>query len=277
VTRTAAAAVALALVVAASCTRGPTPRQRASEIAAARVAVEAAAEELGRSGLILAEMVDDVLVGGQPPVDARATLLGPTRTDALGDLEVAIAAAQQATLRGEGPDVAAARSIWMNVVTVARELRVQSEDDLAHADAVLEVDAALNVAVATWQQPGSRNEQVATLTATAATVRAVGDGLTDRVERPTCAHVWERRRQAAQAVVTGTEQLRDLVASGNGTAFDETRAALADDPYGLAVTELAVTDRQDAACWREHGGTTVQAALLRDALAALVTALDPDL
>lgn len=275
---------ALALAVgAAACTEpaaedgGADVADRIATVRELRATVGPPAAEVGTAAATLREVLDELHADLPAAPDTRRGAVEAVRERDLARLEEATAALATTELPEAGPgarDVAATAAARDDVVSAATDLSDAAAEDLDLLVASADAEDRLADLTATWDEPGSRSQQLERLGETAEAADALAVELEAIPDAPPCAELIARRADAARAVAAHARELRDLVERRAGTEFDERRAELANDPYGLGE-RLVDGDVRDLGCWRTDGPVATAADEVEEGLAALEEALNP--
>jgi hypothetical protein len=225
--------VVVAALLASACsgtTAVEEPEDRVAAILAAREALGPVAADLGSAALTLGERFDAARERpAAPPVEGLRA--------AASDLADASRAAARVDAPGDAPDVRAAMAALERAANRGAALATRGTEAAALLDEVMAIDARLVELVATWDEPGSRSQQIERFATTAAEATALADELAARRDEEDgddgCPAVFEVRETAARNVAAASEEFRDLVANRAGTTFDERRSELSQDPYGV--------------------------------------------
>ena len=275
---------ALALAVgAAACTEpaavdgGADVADRIATVRELRATVGPPAADVGTAAATLREVLDGLHADPTAAPDARRGVVETVRERDLARLEEATAALAATELPEAGPgapDVAAASAARDDVVRAATDLATAAAEDLDLLVTSAGAEDRLAELTAAWDEPGSRSQQLERLDTTAEAADELAAELEAIADVPACAELITRRADAARTVATHTRELRDLVEQRAGTGFDERRAELANDPYGLGE-RLVDGDVRDLGCWRTDGPVAAAADEVEEGLAALEEALNP--
>ncbi len=274
--------LALLLVAAVSaCTGGGAPEgpdtdERIADVRLLRATVGEPAAAVGTAAATLVEALGELHADIPARPDAREQAVTTLRERDLARLGLVIEALP--TDAGEdgasGPDVAAADRALADIRSAAEALDAAAGADLDRLVRTAQVDGELEVLVATWDEPGSRSEQLARLEETATTAETLATELDAEADEGACPDPLARRAEAARTVASHSRELRELVAGYDGNEFDRRRAELVQDPYGTGAL-LADLDTEDAACWRDASAVATAEDALVDAIGALEAALNP--
>lgn len=272
------------VAVAAACSSGPvdTPEPDRSPSAAERIdAIRAARSEVAGPAVDLRNAVAEVVAAletlrADPPVEPerRLGLLDAVPPDALAALDDAIEQARRVQLDPATGDVDAAAVALADAVERAEEVRATARDDIDAQRRVAEADAALASLVERWDQRGSRREQLEAFGALAAEADTLAEELDDLPTVAPCLEGPSRRAEAARTVAETTRELRGYIERYQGNTFDERRAELEQDPYGLGEP-LAAGDADEYGCWEREAPVRAAASEVDAALARLEAALNP--
>lgn len=276
----AVASVAVAAVLAGACgatTRAdgaapsPSTGRRIAEIRSARAVVEAPVLALAQTATATAAAVTRLRT--EPPPTPGGAVRESDRIDGTDRPALRAALAQVEGLRlGGGADVAAAQDALDEAVAAGYAL-----DDLAarhtdHARRLADADRRLLELVAGWSTPGSFGTQLERLDASRAAAETLRADLAAVTPSPPCSSALQQRIDAAAAVARASAELRGLVASRRGEAFDARVAALSEDP------SVPRPDRPlpgvEAGCWTTSDLVAAEGRL-RAAVEAVERALDP--
>ncbi len=264
---------------AAACGSGetspaPSPTaDRVAEILAARGQVAAPAVELVEAAAAFGMAAERLRLGAVPDPQRRLDEVAGPATTRLAELQGAVGRASSVTVTGESPDAVAVARAWADVVSAAKDVITGGTAVLDVVAETARAELRLEDLVATWNERGSRQEQLDRLRATISEAEAVVADLAPLPEAPGCGEAVARRATAGQAVARHTEELRDLVVAFRGNEFDARRDELTQDPYGLGA-RFADLDAEEGACW-ESGATAGAIDRLTAAMAALQAALNP--
>lgn len=277
-----ATAVAVLLVVAA-CTpsSGPgteatdDPDERIATVRTLRTAVGPPAAELGSAAATVTQQLADLRAALPVEPADRVAAAGDLREGPLARLEDARDAIDP-ELAGDadGPDADAVRATLDDAVAAADALVDAATEDLVLIERAADADARLVRVVTAWEEPGSRNEQLARLAEVAAEADALAGELGPSDDAPDCSDALARRARAAEAMADASRELRDLVERRRGEEFDARRAELASDP-AASTRALVEDDRDELDCWREEGPVVARAAEVAASLEELEAALNP--
>lgn len=271
----------LLVFVATACRAAPTgddplaASHPSDAVRRARAVLTTPLEEVGWAVLGTQRDVTSLRLG--TPLDpaqrlARAESVGAGPVQALGDARARLAAVE---LPGGERSMQAAREAVTDILAASDAVAAAARADLALIATLAAAEVELAALAATWDEPGSRSRQLQRLSETREAATAVADRLDDLPERPACGEAVARRVAAARAVAAASAELHELVAARRGDAFDQRRAALGADPYGLGTPELASLDAADRGCVEREGEIVIAVERFDAALDRLVASLNP--
>lgn len=266
--------------LAAGCSDGepaptatPTAIDTLAEVRRAREAVQQPAVDLHLAAQRVVGLVAEQRAATDPPA-TRLSTLAELPSTTFDDLGAAVVAVEDVTLDGRSEAVGRARDALAAAAKAGRQVQEAALLDLADEERAAEVEVALLDMAARWEAPGSRSQQLDRFAALAADADALAAELAAVDPVADCLTTFERRRAAAHYVGEATRELREHVEAYRGTAFDERRAELAEDPFGLELP-LRDGDVAELGCWREAAPVVLAAAAIDAALARLEDALNP--
>ncbi len=258
-------------LLAGACSSGLSVEDRIAAIADARAQVGAPASALGTAVAAVRVRLDGF--AAHPSSAEHAALV-----EANADLDEALAGVSGVAdeLGDEDvPDVVAAADAITSART-AGEAVVDAVDQVIEVGAILvDTEPLLADLVAAWDERGSRSELMARFDELTGEANALADDLVQRitgVASDACPDPLDERVLMASVAAEVATDLGDLVAGYQGTTFDERRAELRADPFGLGSADIArPLDRGCPMIAAAVDATTGVDA----ALAALETALNP--
>ncbi|MBW3661949.1 MAG: hypothetical protein KY469_02530 [Actinobacteria bacterium] len=258
---------------AGSDSDGGPSAERVAAVAAARQQLGPPAAELASAVTTIGSSLLEVYADGDDPNERLAAIDG-IRAELLPRLREEIDGARDVDLTADPSQTEAITAAWDVLISNAAGVPGAVQDDLDHLERLLEAEVALLELAETWQESGSRNEQIARLEATAAAAADLETSLTQLQQRTECSRAIAHRLAAARHVSAASTELRDLVASQRGNEFDQRRAELAQDPLGLGAS-LADLDGDDVSCWEDELPTSVAVGAVLSAVDRLEAALNP--
>lgn len=244
----------------------PEPTQTFAEVRAARQVVAEPAVALHVAVQRVVATVEELRGSEVDDPEARLSLLDEVPTGPLDELEEAIVTARGVELEGSSRAVEEAGTALDDAADAAEDALRAARADLRDQVRAASAHATLLAMTERWDEPGSRSQQLDRLAALADEADAFAERLASRDHIAPCLTVFERRAAAARHVAEATRELRGHVDAYRGSAFDERRSELAEDPFALE-RPLVEADLAELDCWREQ-------APLFDAVAEVTAALD---
>lgn len=266
-------AVAACRDQAASDSDGGPSAERVAAVATARQQLGPPATDLASVVTTIGSSLLDVYADGEGANERLATIEA-IRAELLLRLREEIDSARAVDVTADPSQTEAITAAWDVLISNAADVPGAVQDDLDHLEHLLEAEVALLELAETWHVPGSRNEQILGLEATAAAAAELEASLTQLQQRAECSRAIAHRLAAARHVSAASTELRDLVAAQRGNEFDQRRAELAQDPLGLGAN-LADLDGDDVSCWEDELPTSVAVAAVLSAVERLEAALNP--
>lgn len=256
----------------------PTPTapagNRAAEIRIARDLVGPPAVAIRDATQAVVAVLDDLRsspTASSP--EARIGILESALASPLDALDTAIADLEAVTLVGDAPELDLAEAAIEDAVAAASQVRKAARADVAAQLSLAEADQQLAALVETWDQRGSRNEQLGRLAATATAAEDLAEQLSAQDDVAACLTGFARRADAAREIAQLTRELRGYVEGFQGQRFDERRAEIGDGP--LTDDRIREADAAQVECWRNEAPVPAVAGDVDEALRRLQDALNP--
>lgn len=259
---------------AAAPQSSPDPTETVAEVRAARQAVAEPAVALQVAAQRVLVTVEELRASDVDDPQARLALLDEAPSDPLDELEEAIATASGVELQGGSGAIRDAEEALADAVDAAGEALRAARTDLRRQQRAASSHASLLAMTERWEEPGSRSQQLDRLAVLADEADALAERLAATEPVASCLTVFERRAAAARHVAEATRELRAHAEAYRGSAFDERRRELAEDPFALE-RPLVEADLDELDCWREESPLVVAVTELGEALDRLEDALNP--
>lgn len=224
--------------LAAACSSGLSVEDRIAAIADARAEVAAPASEVGTAVATVRVRLEGFAAHPSPPEHAALVAANADLEDALTGLDDLDGLGVDA----EVPDVIAAADAIAAARAAAADV-VDAVADVIDVGAVLvDSEPPLEELVAAWDDAGSRSQLIAHFDELTDEATALVDEITTAVGTVppgACPSPLDERVQMAVVAAEVSAELGDLVAAYQGTRFDERRAELRADPFGLGSPDIA--------------------------------------
>lgn len=257
---------------------GPSPSppsgNRAAEIRIARDVVEEPAVAIRDATQAVVAVLDDLR--SSPAASApegRIEILETALATPLEALDGAIADLEALELVGDATELDLAESAIDDAAAAAGQVREAARADVAAQIGLAEGDQQLAALVATWDQRGSRSEQLERLAAAATAADDLAEDLSAQDDVAACLTGFTRRGEAAREIAELTRELRGYVQDRQGQRFDERRAEIGDGP--LTDDRIREADAAQVECWRNEAPAPAAAGDVDEALRRLQDALNP--
>lgn len=269
----------LAVLAAGGCSdaeppASPDPTQAVAEVRAARQAVAEPAVALHVAAQRVLATIEELRGSEVEDPEARLELLDEAPTGALDELEDAIVTARGVELEGGSGAVEDAAVALADAVDAAEDALRAARADLRAQERAASAHIGLLAMTERWDEPGSRSQQLDRLAVLADQADALADQLAATDPVAPCLTGLTRRAAAARHVAEATRELRSHVEAYRGSAFDERRSELAEDPFALE-RPLVEADLAELDCWREQAPLVAAVAEVTAALDRLEDALNP--